>query len=206
MRRGALGETAAPAHLVAGLLLAAIALAACGPSARDRTAEAGTAPVAPASIASAARPPSPRLTDPRWIRARDEDPLAQARLADEVGAAELLLGVEDRGEIEATALAALPFADDGEIALGRLGEIAASEPSRRRQVLPAILGIAGQPRRQRELLDPEGARRCGDALLAIARDRAAPAEDRAAAISAARALGEKGYVDAARIPADLDPP
>jgi hypothetical protein len=148
---------------------------------------------------------NPRRDDPRWIQARGDDPLEQARLAAEVGAAALLAGVEDGGDEEATALGALPFADDGEVALGRLGDLARADPARRRRVLGAILGIAGRPRQNREPLDPEGVRRCGEALLALGADRALPRGERALAISAARALAGKGYVDPARIPADLDP-
>ena len=148
---------------------------------------------------------SPRVGDPRWLTARDKDPLEKARLAVAVGAAELLAGLDDGGETADTALAALPFADDAEIALGRLGEVARADAGRRRQVLAAILEISGQPPRQREPLDPEGVRRCGEALLAIAADGAVSRADRVLAVSAARALAEHGYVDQARIPADLDP-
>jgi hypothetical protein len=148
---------------------------------------------------------SPRLHDPRWREARGSDPLEKARLAAAVGAAELLRGIDDGGETAETALAALPFAEDGEIALGRLVELARADPARRRAVLSAILGIAGQPRRQREPLDPEGARHAGEALVALAADAAVPREERAIAVSAARALAERGYLDRARIPSDLDP-
>src|SRR5262249_32312982 len=72
----------------------------------------------------------------------------------------------------------------------------------RRRVLEAILGVAGQPPRWREARDPEGARRCGEALIGVALDASLPREERAIALSAARALAEKGYVDRARIPGD----
>lgn len=122
-----------------------------------------------------------------------------------MGAAALLAAVETGGPLGDTALASLPFADDGDVALGRLAEIAASDPARRGAVLAAILGIAGRPRQARELLDPGGVRRAAEAILAMARDRALPRGDRALAISAARALAEKGYLDPRRIPTDLDP-
>ena len=148
---------------------------------------------------------SPRRTDPRWILAAADDPLDKARLALAVGAAELLEGVEDGGETAEIALAALPFADDAEVALGRLGELARAGGPGRRRILDAILGVAGQPGRQREALDREGPRRCGDAVLAVAADASAPREERALAVSAARALAEHGWVDRARIPSELDP-
>jgi len=156
--------------------------------------------------ASATAPPeSPRLHDPRWIQAAGDDPLDKARLAVAVGAAGLLDGVEDGGETAAIALEALPFADDGEVALGRLAERARADAAGRGRILAAILGIAGQPRRQREALDPEGARRCAEALLVLAADATVPREERALAVSAARALSERGFVDRARIPTELDP-
>ena len=180
------------------------------------SAQDASAPVVAAS--SPVRRVSPRAADPIWLRAKDEDPLERARLAEAVGALGLLEGVEDGGEIAAVALAALPLADDGEIALRRLGEIAlerleappspagapAAGPSLA-LILEAILGIAGQPRRQREPLDHEGARACGQALLVIAGRSGADPAARALAISAARAMAEKDLVDPSKIPADLDP-
>lgn len=159
----------------------------------------------PAASVSASRP-SPRLTDPRWVAAADDDPLEKARLADAVGAAELLEGVEEGGSTADIALAALPYAADAELSLGRLGELARVGGPGRRKVLAAILGVAGLPRRQREALDPEGARRCGEVLLALSARAEVPREERALAVSAARALSEKGFVDSAKIPAELDPP
>jgi hypothetical protein len=161
-----------------------------------------------ASVQASSGPPapSPRRTDPLWLRARDGDPAERIRLAIAVGASGLLDGVEDGGEVAVTALGALPYADDAELALGRLGELArAGTGSPRRALLEAILGIAGQPRRQREALDPEGVKRCAEALLSIAAQVSVPRAERSLAVSAARALAEKGYLDATRIPGDLDP-
>lgn len=153
------------------------------------------------------RAASARLSDPLWVRAKDEDELERARLAEAVGAAGLMEGVEEGGEVAVTALSALPYADDGEIALRRLGELSlAAEPAALDGLVTAILGVAGRPSRSREALDAEGARACGEALLVLAGRAALPAEMRAKVVSAARALSEKGYVDRARIPGDLDPP
>ncbi len=148
---------------------------------------------------------SPRLRDPRWVEARGEDLLQKGRLAIAVGTAELLAGLADGGETAETALLAIPFAEDAEIALGPLAEIARGDAGRRRRVLAAILAVAGQPPQQREPLDPEGARRCGEVMLALARDVSVPRDERALAVSAARALAERGYVKNERIPTDLDP-
>jgi hypothetical protein len=162
--------------------------------------------VASAQAGSGPAAPSPRLTDPLWLRARDADPAERIRLANAVGAGGLVEGVDDGGEVAATALGALPYAEDGELALGRLGELArAGTGAPRRALLEAILGIAGQPRRQREALDPEGVKRCAEALLVMAAQASLPRAERSLAVSAARALAEKGYLDPTRIPGDLDP-
>jgi hypothetical protein len=187
-----------------------LALLSLGPPGCRREAPGSVPPEPPPSATAPPAPESPRLHDPRWLEARGDDPLEKARLAVAVGAAELLAGADDEDRVADTALAALPYADDAQIALGRLGDLALDRASprgtaRRRRVLEAILGIAGQPRRPTEPLDPEGARRCGRALLALAADRALPRDERALAVSAARALAEHGYVDRRGIPTDLDP-
>jgi hypothetical protein len=185
--------------------------AACSPSRRETAASpsamASAATVgATATAFATARTPSQRASDPRWIAARDEDPASQMRLAAAEGAAGLLEAIEDGGETTATALVALPYAEDAEAALGRLGSLAqGSTPSLRGPVLAAILAIAGQPRRSREPLDPEGARACGEVVISLAARVELSREERATAVSAARALAEKGYADARRIPVDLDP-
>jgi hypothetical protein len=189
----------APQRIIAPLLL----LASCRP------APATSLPPPPPPPASSSPLPSPhenpRPHDPRWIQARSDDPLEKARLAVAVGAAGLLAGLADGGETAETALQAIPFADDAEIALGPLAERLRVEPGRRRQILAAIVGVAGQPPRQREPLDPEGARRCGEVLIGLAADASVPREERALAMSAARALAERGYVKREKIPADMDP-
>jgi hypothetical protein len=155
---------------------------------------------------ASARPPSPRLSDPLWQRAQGDDPLDRARLANALGTANLFEGIEDGGSIEKTALLSLPYADDAEIALGRLGQMALRAPAQAvRPILEAILAIAGQPIRDREPLDPEGVRACGAALLVLASRAELDRSDRALAISAARALAAKGMLNESGIPTDLDP-
>jgi hypothetical protein len=189
-----------------------LALLGCSFRQRDTPAppsstNAGASPEAAVASAVAAPPrPSPRRSDPRWLRAQGDDPAQLQRLAIEVGAAELVDGVNDGGDIAAVALGALPYADDADIALAPLAELAsAPTPSPRQAILTAILAVAGRPRRARELLDPEGVRRAGEVMLSLAARQDVPRAERALAISAARALAEKGYVDASRVPADLDP-
>jgi hypothetical protein len=204
-------ERAAAAALLALATGASCAACARGPSlAVPREPGAVLAQSAAPGVAPSAAPAPPphtrRRDDPGWIAARDADPAEKARLARAVGAAELLGALGDPGEVPEVALAALPYADDRDIALGPLAERARTEPGRRHRLLVAILAIAGEPRGSREPLDPEGARRCGDILVAFARDAAVAREDRVLAVSALRALAERGLVERARIPGDLDEP
>ncbi|HTN82713.1 MAG TPA: thiamine biosynthesis protein [Sorangium sp.] len=214
-RRGApvparLGRLARLVRLARLAVIAPLALVLAAPLAcrRERAPDASAPPsssaAAPASAAP--RPPSPRLTDPRWRRAAGDDPLEQARLAEAEGASGLLAGLEDGGDIAAAALRALPYADDADLALGPLAARArAAPPSSLPPLLDALLGIAGRPPRQREPLDPDGARAAAAALVELSGRRDVPAEQRAVAISAARALADKGLVDPRLIPGDLDP-
>ncbi|AGP37595.1 hypothetical protein SCE1572_25745 [Sorangium cellulosum So0157-2] len=196
----------ARAVLVASLALVVLGPLACRGERAISTSAASSASSPAASLSAAPRPPSPRLTDPRWRLAAGDDPLERARLAEAEGATGLLAALEDGGDIALTALGALPYADDADLALAPLAERAraASGPSLT-PLLEALLGIAGRPPRPREPLDPDGARAAAAALVELSGRRGLPAEQRALAISAARALAEKGLVDPRDIPADLDP-
>jgi hypothetical protein len=148
-----------------------------------------------------------RVTDERWQRAKGEDLADKQALADAVGAAGLVDALDDGGDITTTALLCLPLADDADSALGVLAKRLTEAPSEMREAyLVAMLGIAGRPAWSREMVDPEGALQAGEAVLTIAKNEALPREQRALAISAARAFAEKKIVDAAKIPTDLDPP
>jgi hypothetical protein len=161
------------------------------------------APERLAPAAPAAPRESSRIQDERWLRARDADPLEKERLAVAVGAAGLLAGLDDGGDTADTALLALPYADDAEVALGHLAALARADPGRRRRVLAAILGIAGRPPHPRDPLDLEGARRCADVMILLASDPSVPRDERAFALSAARALAERDFVDRARVPGTI---
>lgn len=118
----------------------------------------------------------------------------------------MLAGVEQGGEVGLTALHALPYADDSELALRRLGEIALQVDGKTQlDVVGAVHGIASRPVTQTEVLDASGARACADALQDLARRGGTPKETRAIAVSALRSLAERMVVDPARIPTDLDP-
>ena len=160
----------------------------------------------PPSLGAEPAKESERAQDDLWRRAREGDPVDLARLADREGAGGLLEGLEEGGAMGLTALAALPFADDADAAYHRLGEIvrqldaAATGP-----VVRAIVDMAARPRRQTEPLDPAGLRSCADALVRLAEQKSLAKSVRAPAISALRLLAERGAVNAAAIPTDLDP-
>lgn len=149
---------------------------------------------------------SERAHDELWRRALDGDPVDLARLADREGAGGLLEGLEEGGAIGLTALAALPFADDADAAYQRLGEIVRQlDPAATGPVVRSIVDMAARPRRQTEPLDPAGLRSCADALARLAEQKSLARSVRAPAISALRLLAERGAVNAAAIPTDLDP-
>ncbi|WP_437694025.1 thiamine biosynthesis protein [Sorangium sp. So ce176] len=198
-------RSALPAACLALLAVALAAPVACRRESATSASPPSSAAASP-SASAAPRPPSPRLTDPRWLRAAGDDPLEHARLAEAEGASGLLAALDDGGDIALAALRALPYADDADLALGPLAERARAAPAPSLPpLLDALLGVAGRPPRPREPLDPDGARAAAATLLELSGRRDLPAEQRAVAISAARALAEKGLVDPARIPADLDP-
>lgn len=181
-------------------MMGLLALAACR---KSDAALAGLAP--PPVLDHSVKADSVRAKDELFILASQRDPFDLARLADREGAAGLLDALEEGGVVGLTALAALPYADDAEVAYRRLGEVLRLlDPEKTEPVVQATRAIAEKPLRQAELLDPEGIKYCADALLALAK-KDAPAAIRADAISALRRLRERGLVDPAEIPTDLDP-
>lgn len=202
------------AILLGAMLVAAACTRGSDPATTSPPSPGGPSPSAVPSasaeaavIAAVARTDSPRLKDPRWQRAAGEDPADRQALADALGATGLVEALADGGEIARTALWALPYAEDADLALGPLARRAlAASGDELGATLEAILGIAGRPASAREALDPEGAAEAGEAMLALAGRTSLPRGERALAVSAARALAEKKIVDPARIPRDLDPP
>jgi hypothetical protein len=99
--------------------------------------------------------------DPLWQRAARGDVIDLTHLADREGAAGLLAGAELGGSIGLTALAALPHAEDAEIALGPLCGLAERmPPGQAGPVLSAVEGILRRPVRPTERLDAEGLLAC----------------------------------------------
>lgn len=175
-------------------------LASCHGSSKD-VLEAAPPP----SLNSKTEKESERAKDELWHRAGEGDPLDLARLADREGAGGLLEGLEEGGAVGRTALEALPFAEDADAALQRLGEIVRQiDPGESGPIVRSITGIALRPRRQTEPTDPAGLRSCAAALLDLAQKTSLAKTVRAPAISALRLLSERNGVDAGMIPTDLD--
>lgn len=146
------------------------------------------------------------VIDELWNRAMGGDPLELARLADREGAAGLMDGVEQGGDVGRASLLALPYAGDAELAFRRLGEIALqTDGAMQHEVVDVIGQIAARPATQTEVLDADGARACGGALLELARSSRFRKDTRAKAVSALRRMAERLVVDPKQIPTELDP-
>jgi hypothetical protein len=136
-------------------------------------------PIAPTALAR----------DRLWQRAGDGDPIDLQRLADREGSLGLLAGVELGRSLGLTGLKALPYAEDGELALGRLCELARRlDGSGRHSVLIAIRGVVAAIAPDRERLAAEEFAPCARALARIAADQRVPAADRDLASSSAAGL------------------
>jgi hypothetical protein len=133
--------------------------------------------------------PTPLAEDALWQRAGAGDPIDLQRLADREGAAGLLAGVAAGRSIGLVALAALPYSDDGELALGQLCALAARlKAGGRRAVLAAIHGVVTAMPIDRERLAAEMLRPCADKLRQIAADPGLLPEERDFAQAARAAL------------------
>jgi hypothetical protein len=112
--------------------------------------------------------PTPLAADPLWQRAARGDVIDLARLADRAGAMELLESVELGGTIGLTALSALPFAEDAELALGPLCELARRFPAERvGPIARAIEAILSRAPRPTERLDGAGLVACRSQLAGV---------------------------------------
>jgi hypothetical protein len=187
-------------HAFALLLLATLGLSGC----KRKSAALAPDAAPPPSFARKTVDASVEV-DELWRRAMRADPVDLAALADREGAAGLMDGVEQGGEVGVAALHALPHADDAELALRRLGEIALqTDGATQLDVVDVVELIAARPIRQAEVLDADGARECSKALLEIARKSGAGPQTRAKAISALRHMVDWLVVDPKQIPTDLD--
>ena len=124
-----------------------------------------------------------------WKQAEQGDELDLERLATREGAVGLLAAAREGGAVSKTALAALPFARDAELALGPLCDSLAGDAGAGEE-LRAVQAIASHLPASAERLDVEGARRCVGVLGELERSTAIDAPSRDLAASA-RALLEE---------------
>jgi hypothetical protein len=161
------------------------------------------APLAPSATAGTVAPRAPDLTaepkldgtrfanDSRWVRAGQGGPIDLEILARSEGGAGLLEGIELGGTPARTALAALPFAPDAEIAVGRVCEWLGGAPSAQATpFLLAIHGVADRPPISAEALDPSWIHRCDGALHGFLARSDVSATDHDLAQSARRMVAE----------------
>jgi hypothetical protein len=151
------------------------------PSAPARAVEPGPKSSSSARVPDLSPGPTaqaPFASDPLWRDAERGDPIDLQRLARREGSTGLLAGIEAGRSVGLTALGAIPYADDAELALGRLCEIARDiDPKQVRPVLGAIHGIVAEPPKTSERLDVHGPRACAKTLEALSRsERHAPGE------------------------------
>jgi hypothetical protein len=134
---------------------------------------------------------TPLASDALWQRAARGDPIDLQRLADREGAGGLLAGVELGRTLGLTALAALAYAEDSELALGRLCELAHRlDGSGRHAVLVAVQRVVAAIPPDRERLAAEDFAPCAAKLARLAADSGVPAADRDLASSSHAGLAE----------------
>jgi hypothetical protein len=189
-------------------LIAATLLAGCFVSGCKRENRPGLAPP-PVNIVPDAKPKEGSVVTVKeiWQRAMNapDDPLELTRLAVAEGATGLMAGLEEGGASSVVALAALPFAEDADLAMGRLGEILLQADEKSAPlVIASITGIVQRPLRSTELLDPLGAHAAFDALVVVAKNEKLPADVRAQAVSAGRLIAARRPYDARLLPTDFD--
>jgi len=139
---------------------------------RHDAAEQANAPAKPAASVTPpeaapldltpGEPPAPNrfAGDAQWQRARGGEEIDLMRLAHREGAAGLIEGFAVGRSVGLTALAALPHADDAELALSRLCEELAHDRAPSLPVLRALQGIVARPPEPREALAASGYAEC----------------------------------------------
>ncbi len=188
-------------HSDRALTAAAIVLllAGCQCQRRDRdvaptssTTALAPQPDVPDLASSAVAPPASRFAqDPLWQRCGSGDPLDLELLAQREGATGLLEGTAIGGQTAATALAALPFAPDGEIAMVQLCEwLRGISAEAAAGLLTAIHGVAGRPPQDVEQLEPTWVATCASALEQFAARPGVSAQDHDLAVSARQLIDE----------------
>ena len=196
MRRSLLAVISAAAAL-------SVAVASCKRDSRE------SAPPPPAELVpdASVRGDSGVASAPLWAAAlaTPEDAIELARLAEAEGATGLQVGLEEGGAVGLVALAALPFADDAELAMGRLSEIVLqTDATGIPPVIDAMEGITLRPLTQTEPRNPVGVHACFDALLVLSKRTELTPQVRARAVSVARLIASRGPYDAKLLPTEFD--
>jgi hypothetical protein len=166
-------------------------------------------PPPPANLVPDAKPKEGTQVTQReiWQRAMlgQDDPIELTRLANAEGATGLLVGLEEGGASSVVALAALPYAEDAEVAMGRLAQILVQSDAKSAPLVIACMeGIMQQPVRSTELLDPLGVHAAFDALVAVAKSDKWPAAVRAQAVSVGRLIASRRPYDENLLPTEFD--
>ncbi len=184
-------------------VLVVLFLGGCGgtpPQARPVAASASATPTSSSSAKPVHAEHRP-LIGPLFRRAAATmDPVDLASLAAAQGADDLAILLDDPATHD-TALAAIGYADDGELAYGRLAARARVHPGD--EALSAIDAIARsfeRPNHRGELLDPEGVRAAIVDLDAIARAADRARNERAAALTVLRRLASRGFAVPSPLP------
>ncbi len=158
----------------------------------------------PPSFSKASKPLAEFESDVLWKAATQGDPLHLAALADREGADGLLVGLEAGGSVGTTALRALAYAPDAQLALRRLSEIVLQlDGDSQRDVLGIIESIALRPV-EHEVADADVFQACSTALKDIALNGRISSALRAKAVSILRLLIDQHRIQPLAVPTDFD--
>ena len=179
----------------AGAALVAVAIVACSRVGDEKLAGSALARRTAVSVQGPVLTPgpSPRLKAKGagllWRRAAEGDPLDLQRLANREGADGLLLGISEGHTVGLTALRALPFARDRQLALGPVCRwLGAARPAERALFLDALYYMLSESSDIGESLDARGWAGCrasvreldANSLTAVERDRVSSISQRLA--------------------------
>ena len=160
---------------LAAVLFTPLVLAACHRGERPGGSPPAASRTAPARPAIDLTPGEPEKgghfgSDRLWRRARAGEPHDLAALARREGALGLLEGLEVGRSVALTALAALPHAEDAELALERLCELLEERDGDPREpILLCVHAIVAEPPPQAEELDNSGYIGCLSVMRKLAR-------------------------------------
>jgi hypothetical protein len=193
------------------VVLGAVALVACGKSTPGASTPDGSKAPDAGALAASAAPATDSPLDDLWKRAKDGDADDLARLADREGEAGLRARAERDPSLRLTAIRALAEAPEPGVflALPFLARAAAGpDETEATAALESTIDLAARPRRATDPEDAAELKEGCDLLLAFARDPkdggAVPRARRVKAIRALRMLADRGCVDPAQVPQDLD--